>query len=63
MAKALADSDRLSEAIKILKTAPKNKHLSSFLALLEEEQKYTKVIPLDNPHLIAFKNCQNWMKS
>ena len=21
------------------------------------------IIPLDNPHLVAFKNCQNWLKS
>ena len=34
MAKALTDSDRRPEAIQILKAAPKNDHLISFLALL-----------------------------
>ena len=63
LAKALTDSDRLPDAIEVLKAAPKNDHLINFLALLEKEQKSTIVMPLNNPHLVGFKNCQNWIKS
>ena len=64
--KALFNSSRVEESIKILKEAltidPSNKELQLLLDEYLEEVKDYKTFPKDHPERFKFKNLENWLK-